>query len=93
MCIDATSFGAGEVDVRNLAPAQCLEKIFVHIYELAFGASFVLISDHDPNPLLQQLEAEFPSQFFWTRFEDGPSLWRVEIGRREKAVRLLAAAR
>ncbi len=91
MCVDAASTGAGEVDVRNLIPAQCLEKIFVHIYELAFGASFVLVSDHDPKPLLQQLDAEFPSQFFWTYFEDGPSLWRVEIGRREKAARRSAS--
>lgn len=87
MCQDATTTGGAEVDVRNLVPAQCVEKIFVHIYELAFGASFVLISDHDLKSLLQQLEAEFPSQFFWTYLEDGPSLWRVEIGRREKAAR------
>ncbi|MGH6716349.1 MAG: DUF2249 domain-containing protein [Steroidobacteraceae bacterium] len=84
MCQDATSTAVEEVDVRTLVPAQRLEAIFAQIYELAFGASFILISDHDPKPLLHELEAEFPRQFFWTHLEEGRSVWRVEIGRREK---------
>lgn len=87
MCQDCASTDVGEVDVRNLVPAQRLEAIFAQIYELAFGASFILISDHDPKLLLHELEAEFPRQFFWTYLEEGPSLWRVEIGRREKTAR------
>ena len=87
MCQDAANTTAVEIDVRNVAPAQRLEAIFAQIYELAFGASFILISDHDPKPLLHELEAEFPRQFFWTHLEEGPSVWRVEIGRREKTAR------
>ena len=92
MCVDTTSTTVEKLDVRNLAPAQRDEMLFDRVYELAFGASFILIDDHDPKPLLHQLEAEFPGQFFSTSVEAGPPLWRVEIGRREKAA-LRAAGR
>jgi uncharacterized protein (DUF2249 family) len=84
MCQDTTSATVKEVDVRNLVPAQRDGMTFDHIYELAFGASFILVNDHDPKLLLRQLETEFPGQFFSTYLEAGPSAWRIEIGRREK---------
>ncbi len=84
MCEDTTSATVEELDVRNLVPAQRHEAIFDHIYELAFGASFILVNDHDPKLLLRQLETEFPGQFFSTYLEASPSAWRVEIGRRER---------
>ena len=52
---------------------------------LAPGASFVLVNDHDPKPLYYQLEAEHPKQFSWTYLEQGPAVWRVEIGKLLKA--------
>jgi uncharacterized protein (DUF2249 family) len=42
--------------------AQRHEKIFERIDKLALGASFVLISDHDPKPLYDQLETEYRNQ-------------------------------
>jgi uncharacterized protein (DUF2249 family) len=85
MCIDATNRTVEEVDVRNLPWAQRHEMIFEHIYGLAFGASFNVINDQDLGPLLDQLEADFPRQFLWTYFEEGPSVWRAEICRRDKS--------
>ena len=79
-----------EIDVRSLVPAQRHAKIFELVGQLAPGGSFVLVNDHDPKPLHDQLDAEFPSQFSWTCFEEGPAVWRVEIGRREKAAWLAA---
>ena len=73
------------VDVRSLVPAQRHAKIFQLVNELAPGASFVLVNDHDPKPLYYQLEAEYPSQFSWTYVERGPDVWCVEIGRQQKA--------
>ena len=90
MCKEVDDATVEELDVRNLVPAQRHDMIFEHIYGLAFGSSFVLINDHDPKPLHDQLDAEFPSQFSWTCFEEGPAVWRVEIGRREKAAWLAA---
>lgn len=76
---------ANEIDVRSLAPAQRHEKIFQLVDKLAPGASFVLVNDHDPKPLYYQIEAEHPQQFSWTYLEKGPVVWRVEIGRAQKA--------
>jgi uncharacterized protein (DUF2249 family) len=76
---------AVEVDVRSLVPAQRHQKIFQLVGELTAGTSFVLVNDHDPKPLYYQLEAEYPQQFSWTYLERGPDVWRVEIGRLQKA--------
>ena len=73
------------VDLRPLMPAQRHAKIFELVNSLNPGASFVLVTDHDPKPLYYQLEAEYPHQFSWTYVKRGPDTWRVEIGRQQKA--------
>ena len=73
------------VDVRSLVPAERHAKIFELVNALEPGASFVLVNDHDPKPLYYQLEAEYPDQFSWTYVEQGPQVWRVEIGKHAKA--------
>jgi uncharacterized protein (DUF2249 family) len=74
-----------EFDVRTLAPAQRHKRIFEMVEQLAPGAAFVLVNDHDPKPLHYQLDAEYPGQFSWTYLEQGPDTWRVEIRRPAKA--------
>jgi uncharacterized protein (DUF2249 family) len=81
----ATVSDANVVDVRSLVPAQRHAKIFELVTELAPGASFILVNDHDPKPLYYQLEAEYPKQFSWTYRERGPEVWQVEIGKLAKA--------
>lgn len=83
MCIPAEDEEAveNEVDVRSLVPAQRHEKIFELVDELALGASFILINDHDPKPLYYQLEAKYPKQLSWTYLEREPGAWRVEISK------------
>ncbi|MCB1494309.1 MAG: DUF2249 domain-containing protein [Bauldia sp.] len=73
------------VDVRSLVPAERHAKIFELVNALEPGTSFVLVNDHDPKPLYYQLEAEYPDQFSWTYVEQGPQVWRVEIGKHAKA--------
>ena len=73
------------VDVRSLVPAQRHAKIFQLVDELAPGASFILVNDHDPRPLYYQLEAEYPKQFSWVYLERGPEAWRVEINKLAEA--------
>ncbi len=73
------------LDVRTLVPMQRHATIFEHVDELAPGASFILVNDHDPKPLYYQMEAEFPGRFSWTYLERGPEVWRVEIGKTEAA--------
>ena len=88
MCEATNNLSIEELDVRSLDLAQRHEKICERIDELAFGASFVLINDHDPKPLYDQLETEYPNQFYWDYPENGP----VEIGRRVKAALRAAIA-
>jgi uncharacterized protein (DUF2249 family) len=69
------------LDVRELAPARRHETIFAAYHDLAPGAGFLLVNDHDPKPLRYQFEAEHAGQFTWDYLEAGPKVWRVRIGR------------
>ncbi|MGZ5877030.1 MAG: DUF2249 domain-containing protein [Bradyrhizobium sp.] len=83
MCIPTEDEDAAEneVDIRSLASAQRHAKIIELVNELAPGACFILVNDHDPKPLYYQLEAEYPKQLSWTYLERGPGAWRIEIGK------------
>lgn len=76
---------ANEVDARNILPAERHNQIFRMIHKLAVGVSFVLINDHDTQPLRRQLQSEYPHQFFWNYLEEGPDVWRIHIGRLQQA--------
>ena len=70
-----------ELDVRLLAPAQRHEKIFATYGALGPGSAFVLVNDLDPKPLRYQFQAEHAGEFTWDAIEEGPVVWRVQIGR------------
>jgi uncharacterized protein (DUF2249 family) len=70
-----------ELDIRNEPPARRHELIFETYEALAGGEDFVLINDHDPKPLHYQFEAEHAGDFTWEYLEQGPTAWRVRIGR------------
>lgn len=75
---------AGEhrvLDVRLLPPRQKHPTIFATYDALQPGTSFVILNDHDPVPLRYQFMAERGEAFTWRYLEQGPELWRVEIGR------------
>lgn len=70
---------AATLDVR---PIPCREKharIFQRWDELATGAHFILLNDHDPIPLRYQFEAEYPGAYSWDYVERGPEEFRVRI--------------
>ncbi len=69
------------LDVRPEPPARRHDLIFSTYHELAPGAGFVLVNDHDPKPLRYQFEAEHAGAFEWDYLEQGPEVWRVRIGR------------
>lgn len=70
-----------DLDVRNEPPARRHELIFETYEKLAAGEGFVLVNDHDPKPLEYQFAAEHASQYTWEYLEQGPTVWRVRIGR------------
>jgi len=69
------------LDVRTLVPAERHRRIFATYASLAPGAKFELVNDHDPKPLYYQFDAEHHGAFSWRYLEQGPEVWRVEIGR------------
>ncbi|MHB8294570.1 MAG: DUF2249 domain-containing protein [Acidimicrobiales bacterium] len=69
------------LDVRALAPAERHESIFAAYDALGSGGGFVLVNDHDPKPLRYQFEAEHAGEHTWEALEEGPTVWRVRIGR------------
>jgi uncharacterized protein (DUF2249 family) len=69
------------LDVRQIPPPRRHELIFETFENLAPGAAFVLVNDHDPKPLFYQFKAEREGQFSWDYAEQGPTTWRVCIGK------------
>lgn len=75
------------LDVRDIAPRERHTLILRTFAELTPGEAFVLVNDHDPKPLYYQFQFEQAGQFSWTPQEEGPEVWRVEIGRTAAAPR------
>lgn len=70
------------IDVRTIVPRERHPLIFDTFRELAPGASFLIVNDHDPKPLYRQFQAEQGrSKFEWEYLESGPDLWKVRIGK------------
>ena len=70
-----------DLDVRQVSHAQRHGLIFTAYRALRPGAGFVLVNDHDPKPLRYQFEAQYTGEYTWDYRQDGPSVWRVRIGR------------
>jgi uncharacterized protein (DUF2249 family) len=69
------------VDVRTIIPRERHPLIFQTFDALKPGEAFELVNDHDPKPLYYQLQAERPGQLAWSYVEQGPAVWRVQVGR------------
>lgn len=69
------------LDVRLIQPREKHPSIFRLFDALQPGQCFQLINDHDPMPLFYQMQAERPGLFDWTKAENGPEVWRVNITR------------
>lgn len=69
------------LDVRVIPPREKHPTIFQTFDALKPGESFILLNDHDPRPLRYQFEAEHAGKFSWNYVEQGPAVWRVQIGK------------
>lgn len=72
--IDLTRF-----DVREIPCRVKHAQIFQRWSDLAVGAYFVLVNDHDPVPLYYQFAAQFPGAFEWEYLQRGPDEFQVKI--------------
>jgi uncharacterized protein (DUF2249 family) len=69
------------LDVREITCREKHATIFRRWAELAVGAHFVLVNDHDPVPLYYQFAAQFPEAFTWEYLVAGPEEFHVKITR------------
>lgn len=69
------------LEVRSLVPAERHRKIFETYDGLAVDDKFVLVNEHDQKPLHYQSDSEHKGEFSSSYLEQGPQVWRVEIGR------------
>ena len=70
-----------ELDVRTIPPPRRHTLIFQTFADLDPGKSFVLVNDHDPKPLYDSFKAQRDGAFTWDYEQQGPSIWRVRIGK------------
>ncbi len=71
------------IDVREIPPRERHPLIFRTFDEVDPGTSFLLVNDHDPQPLYYQLMAERPGQLGWEYLEKGPEVWQVRLTRNQ----------
>ena len=74
--------GLPELDVRVIPHAIRHATIFGALDGLRPGAGLVLVADHDPLPLLAQLEQRTPGAYAVDYRDAGPDVWRLELVRR-----------
>lgn len=69
------------VDLRPMIPPERHATVFAALDALDPGATFVLINDHAPIPLLRRIDENWPGQFQSEFLIDGPEVWQVAITR------------
>lgn len=73
----AVKLHAPDIDPRIRHP-----RIFEVFDGLQSGEYMELTNDHDPKPLQYQFMMEREGQFSWEYLENGPTRWRVAIGKK-----------
>jgi uncharacterized protein (DUF2249 family) len=69
------------IDVRTIVPRERHPLIFQTFDSFQAGEAFLLVNDHDPKPLFYQFSFERSNTFSWEYLEQGPDVWRVQIGK------------
>jgi len=75
-------FTDGGIVILLFAPAQRHPMIYQAFEDLNPGEVFILVNDHDPKPLYYHFKFERDGQFDWNYLEEGPQVWRVEVGKK-----------
>jgi uncharacterized protein (DUF2249 family) len=69
------------LDVRTIPHAIRHATIFGAIGAIASGFSLDLVADHNPLPLLAQLDQRNPGEFAVSYLEEGPEVWKLRLTR------------
>ncbi|TXL65747.1 DUF2249 domain-containing protein [Cerasibacillus terrae] len=73
---------AVKIHAPNIEPRFRHQHIFDEFDGMTSGQFMELSNDHDPKPLHYQFMMERKDQFSWEYLEDGPTLWRIAIGKK-----------
>jgi len=76
-----SSVPVSELDLRETPRPERHPIVFSAFDRLEEGESFVLINDHDPQPLKRQMERMRDGQVDWEYVKRGPESFRVRITR------------
>jgi uncharacterized protein (DUF2249 family) len=76
-----SSVTLSELDLRDTPRPERHPIVFNAFNRLEEGESFVLINDHDPQPLRRQMERMREGEVGWEYIERGPELFRIRITR------------
>ncbi|MGE5568398.1 MAG: DUF2249 domain-containing protein [Rhodospirillales bacterium] len=77
----ADSMANQEIDLREIPHGRRHGLVFAAFDALKTHESFVIINDHDPSPLRNQMEFMRHGQVGWEYLEQGPEAFRVRITR------------
>ena len=77
--LNATPEITSTLDVREVEHAQRHPLIFRTYNALQPGQAFVLVVDHDPKPVLFELDFVQKGKFEYSYLEQGPEVWRVQM--------------
>lgn len=69
------------LDTRQIPHAIRHATIFGALGAIAPGISLDLVANHNPLPLLAQLDQKHPGQFAVSYLDDGPELWKLRFTR------------
>ncbi|HEY4601874.1 MAG TPA: DUF2249 domain-containing protein [Cerasibacillus sp.] len=73
---------AVKINAPEIEPRFRHAHILEQFDQLPSGQYMELKNDHDPKPLHYQFMMERKNQFTWEYLEDGPTQWRVAIGKK-----------
>ncbi len=69
------------LDVRQIPHAIRHATIFGALGAIAPGFSIDLVADHNPLPLLAQLDQKHSGEFAVSYLDEGPEIWRLHLSR------------
>nr|WP_240901626.1 DUF2249 domain-containing protein [Arthrobacter silviterrae] len=73
--------GLSELDTRVIPHAIRHATIFGALEGLSAGKGILLVANHNPLPLLAQLEQRSAGKFTVSYVEDGPETWKLSMVR------------
>lgn len=78
---DQASAKERELDLRETPRPERHPMVFAAFDRLDVGESFVLVNDHDPQPLRMQIERMREGELGWEYIERGPEAFRICVTR------------